>query len=90
MTAIASGPNRNFAVPWRKKIGTKTMQMQSVETNAGTAICWAPSRMARTRVLCMWRFRSMFSISTVASSTRMPTAKARPPRVIALIVWPSA
>jgi len=27
---------------------------------------------------------------TVASSTRMPTAKARPPRVMMLRVWPSA
>ena len=35
----------------------------------------------------MWRL--MFSIVTVASSTRMPTASARPPSVITLIVWPS-
>ncbi len=32
----------------------------------------------------------MFSISTVASSTRMPTASARPPRVMMLMVSPSA
>ena len=32
----------------------------------------------------------MFSIATVASSTRMPTASARPPSVMMLIVWPSA
>ena len=32
----------------------------------------------------------MFSISTVASSTRMPTASARPPSVMMLIVSPSA
>ena len=32
----------------------------------------------------------MFSISTVASSTRMPTASARPPSVITLSVCPSA
>ena len=31
----------------------------------------------------------MFSIITVASSTRMPTASARPPSVITLMVWPS-
>ena len=30
-----------------------------------------------------------FSISTVASSTRMPTANARPPRVITFSEWPS-
>ncbi len=32
----------------------------------------------------------MFSIVTVASSTRMPTASARPPSVMMLIVWPSS
>ena len=32
----------------------------------------------------------MFSISTVASSTRIPTASARPPRVMMLIVSPRA
>ena len=32
----------------------------------------------------------MFSIVTVESSTRMPTASARPPSVMVLIVWPSA
>ena len=31
----------------------------------------------------------MFSISTVASSTRMPTASASPPSVMTLSVWPS-
>ena len=35
----------------------------------------------------MWRL--MFSIVTVASSTRMPTASARPPSVMTLMVWPS-
>ena len=32
----------------------------------------------------------MFSIATVASSTRMPTASARPPSVMMLIVCPAA
>jgi len=32
----------------------------------------------------------MFSIATVASSTRMPTASASPPSVMILMVWPSA
>ena len=34
--------------------------------------------------------RWTFSISTVASSTRMPTASAMPPRVMTLMVWPMA
>ena len=33
---------------------------------------------------CVW----MFSTSTVDMSTRMPTARARPPSVIRLMVWP--
>ena len=67
-----------------------TMQMHSVETKAGTAICCAPSRIAWTVSLPMARLRLMFSISTVASSTRMPTARARPPRVMMLMVSPRA
>ena len=39
--------------------------------------------------LPMARLRCVFSISTVASSTRMPTARARPPSVITLMVSPS-
>ena len=62
----------------------------SVDTSAGSAICCAPSRMAVVMSLPISRLRSMFSISTVASSTRMPTASARPPRVMMLIVSPSA
>jgi hypothetical protein len=71
-------------------MGTNTMQMASVETSAGVAICAAPSRMACSISLPDSRLRLMFSISTVASSTRMPTASARPPRVMMLMVSPSA
>src|SRR5216683_4187188 len=41
-TASASGANRYRATPVRKNIGTKTMQMQSVDTMAGSAISPAP------------------------------------------------
>ena len=34
--------------------------------------------------------RWVFSMATVESSTNMPTASASPPRVIVLMVWPSA
>ncbi len=66
------------------------MQMHNVETNAGRAISCEPVMMASSSGFpeVMWRW--MFSIATVASSTRMPTASARPPRVIRLIVSPSA
>src|ERR1700682_1268595 len=76
LTASASGTNRNLATPDRKNMGMKTIQMQSVETKAGTAICCAPSRIAWTVSLPIARLRLMFSISTVASSARMATASA--------------
>ena len=62
------------------------MQMARVETNAGIATWAAPSRIARRSVFLMPMLRWTFSISTVASSTRMPTARAIPPRVIVLSV----
>ena len=65
------------------------MQIERVATKVGTAICEAPSSTARTSGFRMAMFRCVFSISTVASSTRMPTASAKPPSVITLIVWPS-
>ena len=71
-------------------MGTNTMQIASVDTNAGTAICCAPSRIACSTSFPMARLRLMFSISTVASSTRMPTASANPPRVMMLMVSPNA
>jgi len=40
-TAIASGVNRYFAAPYNNSTGTNTMQMLSVEMNAGIAICVA-------------------------------------------------
>ena len=89
-TASAKGTNKNFATPARKNIGTKTMQIQIVETKAGTAICCEPSRIACFISLPIARLRSMFSIATVASSTRMPTASANPPSVMMLMVSPKA
>ena len=89
-TASASGTNRYLATPPMKNMGTKTMQIDSVETKAGMAICAAPSRIACSISFPSSRLRLMFSISTVASSTRMPTASASPPRVMMLIVSPSS
>src|SRR5579871_1322485 len=60
------------------------------ETRVGTAICWAPSRMARVSGFFIAILRCTFSISTVASSTRIPTARANPPRVITFTVSPKA
>ena len=89
ITASAIGTNRKRATPSRKNIGTNTMQMQSSETNAGVTICAAPSRIAARTSLPCSRCQLMFSIVTVASSTRMPTASARPPSVMMLSVSPN-
>ena len=89
-TASASGEKRKPGRPGSRNMGRKTMQMHRVETRAGTAISAAPCRIASYSGWPSSRKRSMFSIVTVASSTRMPTASARPPRVMMLIVWPSA
>ena len=45
-TASASGTNRYRATPLRKNMGRNTIQIQRVDTRAGTAIWAAPSKMA--------------------------------------------
>ncbi len=65
-TASASGTNRNFATPERKNIGTNTMQMHRVETKAAAPISFAPVRIASSSGVPMCRWRSMFSIVTIA------------------------
>src|ERR1700730_5932347 len=89
-TASASGRNRYRATPDSKNMGANTMQMESVDTNAGVAICAALSRTTSSMLLSgsNTRFRLMFSTSTVASSTRIPTARANPPSVMMLMVSP--
>ncbi len=66
------------------------MQIDRVDTRVGTAISAEASRIAASRGLPFSSLCAMFSIATVASSTRMPTASARPPRVMMLMVWPKA
>ena len=85
-TASASGTNRYRGTPLRKNMGRKTMQMQSVDTSAGTEICAAPSKIACSSGMPSSICRSMFSMVTVASSTRIPTASAKPPSVMMLMV----
>ena len=87
-TDIDSGEKRYLAVPWRRKTGTKTMQMAIVESSVGTRISNPPSMIAGSNSLPSARCRSTFSSTTVALSTRMPTARANPPSVIVLSVCP--
>src|SRR3954452_23408516 len=89
-TASAMGTNRYRATPLRKNMGMNTMQMAMVDTNAGVAISAEPSRMACSSSLPASRLRLMFSMATVASSTRMPTASAIPPMVMMLMLSSSA
>ena len=72
----------------RNTTGIKTIQIDRVATNAGTAICSAPSKIAVFMGLPCPKLRWIFSISTVASSTKIPTASERPPKVIILSVCP--
>ena len=88
--AMACGVNRYFAASVRKNTATKAEQIASVEISAGLAMPAAPSTTAARNGLPPSSRRYVFSMATVASSTRMPTASARPPRVEMLIVSPSA
>src|ERR1700685_2347412 len=87
-TARASGVNRKRPTPVSRTTGKNTTQIQSVPTRVGVAIWLAPSRIATSKGLCIAWLRWMFSTSTVASSTSIPTARAIPPSVIVLMVWP--
>ncbi len=58
--------------------------------NVGTPTSPAPSMIAARSGSPRPTWRSMFSITTVPLSTRMPTASAKPPSVIVLSVWPPA
>ena len=90
ITASAIGTNRKRDTPGNRNIGTNTIQMHRSETKAGVTICAAPSMIAVSTSLPCSRCQLMFSIVTVASSTRMPTASANPPSVMMLSVSPSA
>ena len=87
-TASDSGTNRPLAAPCMKNDGMNTARMLSMARKRGTAVSALPRRTASAieSVFSIWRW--MFSTSTVDSSTRMPTARDSPPRVIRLIVCP--
>ena len=52
-TAMANGMKSDMAEPLMKRTGTKTMQMLSVETKAGTATCEAPVIIVSNRLLTL-------------------------------------
>ena len=75
-------------VPVKKTMGRYTIKTLTVITSIGKATSLAPSAAACLigfpSSMCRW----MFSSTTMELSTRVPTAKARPPRVMMLIVCP--
>ena len=66
------------------------MQMHSVARNVGVPTSPAPPMIAVSSGWPSPTCRSMFSITTVALSTRMPTASAKPPSVMVFSVCPAA
>ena len=85
-TARESGTNSARPTPTIKSEGRKTASTHNMASSWGTAV----SRLASSTALasgfpearCVW----MFSMATVAWSTRIPTASASPPRVIRMTV----
>ncbi len=77
------------AGPSRKTTDVNTQLMASVETSVGTAMPAEPCNVAWGRGMpSSVNNRCVFSIVTVESSTRMPTARARPPSVMVFSVSP--
>gem|GEM_PF-4115759 len=89
-TAMASGTNSERVTPVIKNDGTNTARMESIASSCGASVALVALSTARGTEgsTCNWLW--IASTATVASSTRMPTARARPPSVIILMVWPVA
>ena len=75
-------------MPFMKTTGMKMATTARVAARAAKAISFVPSSAAGTRALPPSRWRKMFSMTMMASSTTMPTARARPSRVKVLKVKP--
>ena len=73
-----------------KNAEMNTARIETIASNRGMAVAAEPSSTARASGLPCSKWPWMFSIATVASSTRMPMASASPPRVIRLIVCPQS
>ena len=85
-TASERGTKSDFVTPVIRKDGTNTATMQSIDRKRGTTVLLVASSTARALDSAWGRLLLMFSISTVASSTKMPTASANPPSVMILMV----
>ena len=88
-TASDSGTNSERTGSAMMKAGMNTDRMHTMASKRGTAVSLTaaaapPGPRDGVCSICAW----MFSIATVASSTRMPMARARPPSVMMLMVLP--
>ena len=72
--------------PSMKTIGRKTAMVVSVEAVIAVATSWVPSTAEVSASSPSSRFLKMFSSTTTALSTSMPTPRARPPKVMMLSV----
>ena len=62
--------------------------MHAKANKRATAVILLPFRTALAKEAPPWNWAWMFSTSTVASSTRIPIAKANPPSVMMLRLLP--
>ncbi|COF79610.1 Uncharacterised protein [Streptococcus pneumoniae] len=79
--------NINFPIaPDTRPIGKKTATVVKVEEVIATATSFVASRMISLEKESFCKRRKIFSMTTILSSTRRPTATAKPPRVKMLSV----
>src|SRR4051812_14241320 len=90
VTDLAKAEKRGLEIPSRKITGKSTTNVAKVDARTGIATSDAPSREARSEERPSCCLRLIFSNTTIELSTRTPIERARPPKVIALMVWPAA
>ena len=80
----AKSLNKNPAIPGTNRMGKNTTSVVKVETTTGTATSLAPKIEAVFRSEPSSRNRNMFSNTTTASSTTIPTARVKPDKEMIL------
>ncbi len=90
VTAIAMSRNIMPTSICRNTTGKNTATVVSVDASTAPHTSRVPSYAARNAFFPMCRCRSMFSSTTIASSTSRPVANARPARLTRFSVVPSA
>ena len=83
------GKNIALGTPFIRNDGANTARIHNNISNKGNAISSQASKMASRLDLPISRCWCIFSIVTVAWSTRMPIASASPLKVMMLIVCPN-